>query len=196
MGKIAVITNDLQGDVVYLTPERTAVMTDAQPHYIAFLDEMRRRGHTVYHLQLINLPDDPNANRRADGTLPLQRETEGAAILSAFLGEGDVVVEKNKDSGFYETKLHDLLQAEGVETVVVTGLQTQICVQTTAADAFFRGYNVWVPAECVVSDKAADRDRSLAWLAGYCATVASSKEILETLDTKGELPRMVVKTLP
>ncbi|AUI57345.1 cysteine hydrolase [Amycolatopsis sp. BJA-103] len=196
MGKIAVITNDLQGDVVYLTPERTAVMTDAQPHYIAFLDEMRRRGHTVYHLQLINLPDDPNANRRADGTLPLQRETEGAAILPAFLGEGDVVVEKNKDSGFYETKLHDLLQAEGVETVVVTGLQTQICVQTTAADAFFRGYNVWVPAECVVSDKTADRDRSLAWLAGYCATVASSKEILETLDIKGELPRMVVKTLP
>ncbi|WP_409491127.1 cysteine hydrolase [Amycolatopsis sp. cmx-11-12] len=196
MGKIAVITNDLQGDVVYLTPERTAVMTDAQPHYIAFLDEMRRRGHTVYHLQLINLPDDPNANRRADGTLPLQRETEGAAILPAFLGEGDVVVEKNKDSGFYETKLHDLLQAEGVETVVVTGLQTQICVQTTAADAFFRGYNVWVPAECVVSDKTEDRDRSLAWLAGYCATVASSKEILETLDVKGELPRMVVKTLP
>ncbi|MEU3623578.1 isochorismatase [Amycolatopsis coloradensis] len=196
MGKIAVITNDLQGDVVYLTPERTAVMTDAQPHYIGFLDEMRRRGHTVYHLQLINLPDDPNANRRADGTLPLQRETEGAAILPAFLGEGDVVVEKNKDSGFYETKLHDLLQAEGVETVVVTGLQTQICVQTTAADAFFRGYNVWVPAECVVSDKTEDRDRSLAWLAGYCATVASSKEILETLDVKGELPRMVVKTLP
>ncbi|MBB5849926.1 cysteine hydrolase [Amycolatopsis umgeniensis] len=196
MGKIAVLTNDLQGDVVYLTPERTAVMADAEPHYIAFLDEMRRRGHTVYHLQLINLPDDPNANRRADGTLPLQRDTEGAAILPAFLADGDVVVEKNKDSGFYETKMQELLQEAGVDTVVVTGLQTQICVQTTAADAFFRGYNVWVPAECVVSDKTEDRDRSLSWLAGYCATVASSQEILETLDSKGELPRMVVKTLP
>lgn len=196
MGKIAVLTNDLQGDVVFLTPERTAVMAEAQPHYTGFLAEMRRRGHTVFHLQLINLPDDPNANRRADGTLPLQRDTEGARILADFLGEGDVVVEKNKDSGFYETELHDLLQAAGVDTVVVTGLQTQICVQTTAADAFFRGYNVWVPSDCVVSDNPADRDRSLTWLSGYCATVAHSKEILETLDTKGELPRRVVKTLP
>jgi nicotinamidase-related amidase len=196
MGKIAVLTNDLQGDVVYLTPERTAVIANAQPHYAAFLDEMRRRGHTVYHLQLINLPDDPNANRRADGTLPLQRGTEGAAILADFVADGDVVVEKNKDSGFYETELHDRLMEAGVDTVLVTGLQTQICVQTTAADAFFRGYNVWVPSDCVISDNPEDRDRSLTWLAGYCAIVADSKEIMDTIDAKGELPRMVVKTLP
>jgi nicotinamidase-related amidase len=196
MGKIAVLTNDLQGDVVHLTAERTAVMADAQPHYTAFLDEMRSRGHAVYHLQLINLPDDPNANRKADGTLPLQRGTEGAAILGEFLAESDVVVEKNKDSGFYETELHDRLQEAGVDTVLVTGLQTQICVQTTAADAFFRGYNVWVASDCVVSDNPADRDRSLTWLSGYCAMVADSTEILETLDAKGELPRRVVKTLP
>jgi len=196
MGKIAVLTNDLQGDVVNLTPERTAVMADAQPHYTAFLDEIRRRGHTVVHLQLINLPDDPNANRKADGTLPLQRGTEGAAILAEFLSDGDVVVEKNKDSGFYETELHDRLQEAGVDTVLVTGLQTQICVQTTAADAYFRGYNVWVPSDCVVSDSPADRDRSLTWLSGYCAIVADSKEIIDILDAKGELPRREVKTLP
>ncbi len=196
MGKIAVLTNDLQGDVVYLLPERTAVIANAQPAYTAFLDEMRRRGHTVYHLQLINLPDDPNANRRSDGTLPLQRDTEGAAILPEFLGDGDVVVEKNKDSGFYETELHDKLQDAGVDTVVVTGLQTQICVQTTAADAFFRGYNVWVASDCVVSDNAGDRDRSLNWLSGYCATVAESERILDALDAKGELARRVPKTLP
>ncbi|MFJ6617910.1 cysteine hydrolase family protein [Kitasatospora sp. NPDC091335] len=196
MGKIAVLTNDLQSDVTTLTAERAAVMAAAQPGFTGFLDEMRKRGHVVYHLQLINLPDDPNANRRADGTLPLQRGTEGAAILPAFLAEGDVVVEKTKDSGFYETEMHDLLQAAGVDTVLVTGLQTQICVQTTAADAFFRGYNVWVASDCVVSDNAADRDRSLTWLSGYCATVADSREVLDTLDAKGELPRRIPKTLP
>lgn len=196
MSKIGVLTNDLQGDVTELTPQRVAVMAEAQPRYTAFLNEMRKRGHVIYHLQLINLPDDPNANRRADGSLPLQRGTQGAAILPEYLAEGDVVVEKNKDSGFYETELDSLLRAAGVDTVLVTGLQTQICVQTTAADAFFRGYNVWVASDCVVSDNEADRDRSLTWLAGYCATVADSEEILQLLDTKGELPRMVVKTLP
>lgn len=45
-------------------------------------------------------------------------------------------------------------------------MQTQICVQTTAADAFFRGYNIWVPADCVVSARAEDKNRALEWLAG------------------------------
>ncbi|PYC83186.1 cysteine hydrolase [Streptomyces tateyamensis] len=196
MGKIAVLTNDLQADVVHKTPERTAAMAEAQPRFSAFLDEMRRRGHGIYHLQLVNLPDDPNVERDLDGTLPLQRGSQGAAILADFLADGDETVEKNKDSGFYETELHDRLQAAGVDTVLVTGLQTQICVQTTAADAFFRGYNVWVPSDCVVSGNPADRDRSLEWLAGYCATVADSKEIFDVLDAEGELPRKVVKILP
>lgn len=196
MSKIAVITNDLQSDVTQLTPTRVKVMADAQPRFTAFLENVRKRGHVVYHLQLVNLPDDPNANRRADGTLPLQRGTEGAAILPEYLGEGDVIVEKNKDSGFYETELDERLRADGIDTVLVTGLQTQICVQTTAADAFFRGYNVWVASDCVVSDNEADRDRSLTWLSGYCAQVADSDEILRILDTEGELPRMLVKTLP
>jgi nicotinamidase-related amidase len=134
--------------------------------------------------------------RDLDGTLPLQRGSAGGAILQDFTAPGDVVVEKNKDSGFYETELHDLLQKAGVDTVLVTGLQTQICVQTTAADAFFRGYNIWVPSDCVVSGDPEARDRSLEWLRGYCATVATSAEILEILDAQGELPRKVVKILP
>ncbi|MFD3334787.1 cysteine hydrolase [Streptomyces sp. NPDC058700] len=196
MGKIAVLTNDLQHDVVHKTPERTAAMAEAQPRFVNFLEEMRRRGHGIYHLQLVNLPDDPNVERDFDGTLPLQRGSEGAAILRDFLDPSDAVVEKNKDSGFYETELHDLLQKDGVDTVLVTGLQTQICVQTTAADAFFRGYNIWVPSDCVVSGDPEARDRSLEWLSGYCATVADSEEILATLDSEGELPRKVVKILP
>ncbi|MET8412870.1 cysteine hydrolase [Streptomyces sp. NPDC005195] len=196
MAKIAVLTNDLQADVVHKTPERTAAMAEAQPHFVKFLNEMRERGHVVYHLQLVNLPDDPNVERDLDGTLPLQRGSAGGAILSDFTAPTDVVVEKNKDSGFYETELHDLLQEAGVDTVLVTGLQTQICVQTTAADAFFRGYNIWVPSDCVVSGDPDARDRSLEWLRGYCATVADSAEILNTLDTQGELPRKVVKILP
>ncbi|MFI6448447.1 cysteine hydrolase family protein [Kitasatospora sp. NPDC050543] len=196
MGKIAVLTNDLQADVVHKTPERTSAMADAQPAFVKFLDDIRGRGHSVYHLQLVNLPDDPNVERDLDGTLPLQRGSQGAAILADFLDPSDVIVEKNKDSGFYETELHDRLQAAGIDTVLVTGLQTQICVQTTAADAFFRGYNVWVPSDCVVSGNPEDRDRALEWLGGYCATVAHSDEILATLDEQGELPRKVVKILP
>lgn len=196
MGKIAVLTNDLQFDIVHKTPERIAGVAAASSAFVKFLNEIRQRGHRIFHLQLINLPDDPNAEWDENGHLPVQKGTPGADILPDFLDPADEIVEKNKDSGFYETTLHERLQAAGVDTVLVTGLQTQICVQTTAADAFFRGYNVWVPSDCVVSGNPADRDRSLEWLASYCATVTDSGEILRILDDAGELPRKVVKIYP
>jgi nicotinamidase-related amidase len=193
MSKTAVLTHALQDDLVNKNPERAKAVSEATPRFAGFLEEMRRRGHHVVHLQLINEPDDPNAERY-NGHLPVQKGTPGAAVLSEFLSDSDIVVEKNRDSGFYETDLHDRLQALGVETVVITGMQTQICVQTTAADAFFRGYNVWVPGDCVVSARPEDRDRALEWLDGYCATVVASDDILRTLDTHGELPRKVIVT--
>lgn len=192
MSVIAVLTNDLQYELVEKNPERIAAVKDATPHFTAFLDGIRGHGHHIFHLQLVNDPDDPNAERY-DGHLPVQRGTHGADVITDFVGLGDVVVEKSKDSGFYDTDLNARLQALGVDTVVVTGMQTQICVQTTAADAFFRGYSVWVPADCVVSAQQVDKDRALEWLHGYCATVSTSQDILERLGTDGSLPRKEVK---
>jgi nicotinamidase-related amidase len=193
MSKIAVLTNDLQYDLVNKNEERQKAIAEATPAFSAFLNEMRKRGHIVAHLQLINRPDDEIAERY-DGRLPAQKGTKGAEILPVFLDDSDVLVEKNKDSGFFETDLHERLQELGVGTVIVTGMQGQICVQTTAADAFFRGYNVWVPSDCVVSARDKDRIRALDWLDGYCATVAESEEILRLLDADGTLPRKVFKT--
>ncbi|MEU6882055.1 isochorismatase family cysteine hydrolase [Streptomyces sp. NPDC046712] len=193
MSKIAVLTNDLQYDMVHKNQERIDAVTEATPAFSGFLHEMRKRGHHIVHLQLINLPDDPNVELH-NGIVPSQKGSKGAEILPVFLEDTDILVEKNKDSGFYETDLHERLQALGVDTVLVTGMQGQICVQTTAADAFFRGYNVYVPSDCVVSAKEADKVRALDWLAGYCATVVDSAEILRLIDTDGELPRKVVQT--
>lgn len=194
MSKIAVLTNDLQYDLVEKNAERVAAVDTATPVFVSFLDAIRKAGDHVVHLQLVNNPDDLNAERYEGGYLPVQKGTHGAEIMSPFLAPEDIVMEKSKDSGFYETDLHERLQDLGVETVVVTGMQTQICVQTTAADAFFRGYNVWVPADCVVSAFPEDRDRALEWLAGYCATVSTSTEIVELIQTTGELPRKNIKT--
>ncbi|GGX44031.1 cysteine hydrolase family protein [Streptomyces fructofermentans] len=194
MSKVAVLTNDLQYDLVNKNQERIDAVEEATPGFSGFLNDMRERGHHVVHLQLINREDDLVAERYEGGRLPAQKGTKGAEILPVFLDETDILIEKNKDSGFYETDLHEQLQALGVETVIVTGMQGQICVQTTAADAFFRGYNVWVPSDCVVSARDHDKIRALDWLDGYCATVAPSAEIVSTLDETGELPRKVFRT--
>lgn len=193
MKRIAVLTNDLQYDLVNKNPERIHAIKQATPSFTHFLEQMRQRNALIVHLQLINREDDPNAERY-NGHLPVAKGSHGAEILSEFLAPADVVIEKNKDSGFYETDLHERLQALDVDTLVVTGMQTQICVQTTAADAFFRGYNVWVPEDCVVSARSEDKKRALEWLDGYCATVSDAQAILSTLDEVKHLPRKIIKT--
>ncbi|WP_028479507.1 cysteine hydrolase [Nocardia sp. CNY236] len=193
MSKIAVITSGLQYDIVGKNPERQAAIAAATPHVTEFLSAMRKRDYPIFHLQLLNEPDDPLAERY-DGRVPAVRGTSGAEVVREFLASDDIIQERSKDSGFYETDLHDRLQQIGIETLILIGLQTQICVQTTAADAFFRGYIVAVPSDCVFSALEADRERALEWLESYCATVADSEEIIRTLDETGGIPRKETKT--
>ena len=192
MSSIAVLTNDLQRDLVISRPEREAVVAAATPVYAGFLNEIRKRGHHVVHLQLILLPGDKHIEY-VDGHPQAQAGTDGAAILPEFLAEGDLTVVKHKDSGFFDTDLHERLQELGVQTLIVTGMQTQICVQTTAADAFFRGYNVWVASDCVVSTREEDKKRALDWMAGYCASVADSTEILALIDSGADMTSQVAR---
>lgn len=191
MPKVAVLTNDLQYGIVDRIPGGggRALTARVAPQFCAFLDAMRSLGHVVIHLQLINDPDDPQVRRRfRNGTPPVIRGTEGTELIREFVHPSDVIMEKSRDSGFYETPLDEKLQELGVETVLVTGLQTQICVQTTAADAFFRGYKVWIPQECVFSIKEEDKIRSLDWMRGYCAVVCPAAEILQRLRESDDLP--------
>mgnify|MGYP001128109375 CR=1 FL=1 len=63
--------------------------------------------------------------------------------------KGDLVVEKRRYSAFYGTALDLLLRELEVDTVILTGIHAHICVQHTAADAYFRAYKVIVPVDCV-----------------------------------------------
>lgn len=69
---------------------------------------------------------------------------------------GEVVVTKQYASGFHGTSLAATLTAQGVDTVLVTGLTTSGCVRATATDALQYGFR-----PLVVADACGDRDRRL-----------------------------------
>ncbi len=194
MARCAVLTNDLQYDLVNKNEGRREAVTAFTPKMTAFLARMRELDVPIVHLQLINKEDDPRAERY-DGWLPVTKGSDGARIMAEFLADTDVVVEKNKDSGFYETDLDERLKELGVDTVAITGMQTQICVQTTAADGFFRGYNVIVPSDAVVSAREEDQTRALDWLRNYCATILTSEELVDAVE-RDELPQFETVAIP
>ncbi|MDH5437645.1 MAG: cysteine hydrolase [Candidatus Bathyarchaeota archaeon] len=56
--------------------------------------------------------------------------------------EGDVVVQKQAPDAFHETNLHRELESIGIEKLVIAGLQTEYCIDTTCRRAFSLGYKV------------------------------------------------------
>jgi nicotinamidase-related amidase len=65
--------------------------------------------------------------------------------------DGEVVVDKPGKGAFYATELQDLLSKDGIKSLVVTGVTTEVCVHTTVREANDRGYECLVLADCVGS---------------------------------------------
>jgi nicotinamidase-related amidase len=61
------------------------------------------------------------------------------------------VIDKPGKGAFYATDLHAILQHLGIRQLVVTGVTTEVCVNTTVREANDRGYDCLVPADCVGS---------------------------------------------
>jgi nicotinamidase-related amidase len=73
----------------------------------------------------------------------------------------DYFVLKPKHSGFFDTTLDTLLKALGIRRVILTGIAGNICVLFTANDAYMRELKIFAPADCIVSNTAADNDHAL-----------------------------------
>jgi nicotinamidase-related amidase len=79
--------------------------------------------------------------------------SRGAEIAKLLLpNPEDYFVLKPRHSGFFASSLEILLSSLGVKKLIITGFAADICVLFTANDAFMRGYDLVVPADCVASE--------------------------------------------
>lgn len=95
----------------------------------------------------------------------LEAKNRGAEIVELLKpGEEDYFVLKPKNSGFYSTTLSILLEHLECETLVITGIATDICVLFTANDAYLRDYKIVVPRDCVAANDLETNDITLKYL--------------------------------
>ncbi|XWS68473.1 hypothetical protein CRYUN_Cryun04dG0093400 [Craigia yunnanensis] len=67
------------------------------------------------------------------------------------LTEADEVVEKNTYSAFENTRLQEMLVEKGVEEVIITGVMTNLCCETTARAAFVKGFRVFFSTDATAT---------------------------------------------
>ena len=96
------------------------------------------------------------------------------------------VIDKPGKGAFFATDLHAILQNRGIEKLIVTGVTTEVCVNTTVREANDRGYDCLVPADCVGSYFPEFQDAGLKMIkaqGGIFGWVSDSEKLLEALVT-------------
>jgi ureidoacrylate peracid hydrolase len=89
-------------------------------------------------------------------------------------GTDDFVIDKNRYSAFYGTGLEPVLTSLKVRNLVICGVTTNMCVETTARDASQRDYRTFVVSDATGELDKARHDMALATLGfGFCAVVDS-----------------------
>lgn len=84
------------------------------------------------------MPALAEAKSLADGTW------DGELLDELDVRDGDWVIDKNRYSAFYGTRLEPALTSLGVRDLVLCGVTTNMCVETTARDAGQRDYRTFV----------------------------------------------------
>ncbi|MCD6081057.1 MAG: cysteine hydrolase [Candidatus Omnitrophica bacterium] len=111
------------------------------------IDKARQNEIPVIYLCDAHKPDDPEFKIWPPHCV---EGTEGADVIEELKPDkDDFIVKKVSYSGFYNTKLEELLKSLGVQKLLLTGIVTNICVLYTGVDALMRGFEVEVIEDCV-----------------------------------------------
>lgn len=95
----------------------------------------------------------------------------------------DFIVGKRRYSGFFQTGLRLLLDELGVDTLICCGMDTNICVRHTVADAYFNNYRIVVAGDATATFLVGNQDDGLEYMrVCYAAKIATTDEVVALLE--------------
>lgn len=151
-----------------VVPERTALLNIdmqncfvhgspiAAPDGLVILDRInqlaaacRRAGMLVIHASIVIRPDGSNLGVLSQFSPPVREGILNKGSESAALHKGldvdprDILLEKPRFGAFHGTDLELILRTRGIDTVIISGVATNVCCETTAREAAVRDFHVF-----------------------------------------------------
>lgn len=187
--RVALIVVDIQNDMCHPDGALAKMGTDMEP----ILDTVERIKSLVVEARRINIPVIFTQLTFDDMTMPpavrLQREkngdknlcirgTWGAELYDFKPAENDRVVEKHRYDAFFETELEMNLKSLGIESLVITGIASNVCAQATGIGAYQRGYFVLFLNDATSTYSREAHYEALAYADRFLGMVADSTDVL------------------
>jgi ureidoacrylate peracid hydrolase len=157
-------------------------LNEVLPRIGRFVDDSRKAGTTIVLVRTIIAPD---AHSRSTRQWPefmragMAPDAPGSTFDPCLNPQpGDFEVVKQRYSAFVGTRLDEILRERGIVSIIVLGFTTNVCVQSTARDAWQRDYETITLADCCAEIGPGSHDASLAWTARNFGTVCKTEEVM------------------
>jgi isochorismate hydrolase len=186
ISRAALLVLDLQA--YFLEPDSHAYIPSA-PLILSSLNKiitgMRSCSRPVFLSQHINTPQ--NAGMMSTWWRDLIREDHPRSGFAAGLAAAEgKILQKTQYDAFYETDLEETLKGAGVSQLIITGVMTHLCCETTARSAFMRGFEVFFPADGTATYNQELHLATLKTLAHGFADIITCGEVLQEIELMSE----------
>lgn len=163
------------------------------PNTLRLLEAFRRSGGFIVYLTINSLRHDFRDIPRNRRNLAIWRHAgQGMtdrnvpprehAILDEIAPQGDdLVLNKTTIGGFSSSNLHSVLRSAGIATMIVCGVSTNSCIESTVRGAADRGFRVVLAEDACGAAAQAFHDAAVVTLDGQFSAVAATIDLVEAL---------------
>ncbi len=151
------------------------------PRLAGFVSEARKVLSCIIHLKMTLLPflrSPAMVEHYRRVGLERKFDPSFAEFHSVIPLEGEIIVPKYRYSGFVSTYLDRCLRSKNISTMVLTGLATNVCLESTARDGFMRDYSIVVPGDMTEGTSEEAKKWSLFNINTFFGEVVESKDLL------------------
>lgn len=115
------------------------------------------------------------------GELILAGTEDWEFLPEIVIKEEDIVLPKKRYSAFFETDLDERLRSRGIKDLIISGVMSNLCCETTARDAFMRDYRVFMLIDGTATRKSELHLSTLKNLGFGFAYLLTCDELIQTL---------------